>query len=815
MDATRGDPSKKQNLPVNSDTVEFAHVFAAELQALQERRDAARQSGPGVPPDEHRAPTPAQKDKKDAGDSVLGALPASDDFASFASGTAVLNAIGLALSGGGIRSASFCLGVLQALDRAGVVRRLDYLSTVSGGGYIGASLSAAMTKSQGAFPFESIRDQADTQETKHIRNYANYLMPHGKTDVLESVVIYLRGIVANIILVLPWLILAAYITVRSNPTRAHLDRPDIFRIPVFNIFPFNHFVLTAYSALIFLFLFAVWALWRSNSFQLGKPDVPNILTKFYGWAVAFVFVVASFELQPFAFTMIWNGSDWTYNVTSWLQRASLALAPLAGLAALFRGQLQALIQRATEAPDKSTRITGWLGRILTYMAAAAVPLLLWAVYLQLSWWGIADCAKGPCQFPDAPRWLVTAAERLFGGGPEALIMSRPYPMATFYIFCFLILVSLSMFLEPNANSLHRLYRDRLSKAFLFEPGTAGTRDDPKPLDRFKLSDLNSPYAPYHLVNTALNIQGSKFVNKRGRNADFFLFSRHHVGSEATRYVSTRAMEKAVPALDLGTAMAISAAAASSNMGARSIRALTPTLALLNIRVGFWLRNPGRVKTSGWKARLWNFFNLYFLYELMANLDEKSWDVYVTDGGHVENLGVYELLRRRCRVIIVVDAEADLNMKFGSLVTLQRYARIDLGVHIKLPWGAIQDTTLRTSRAFAENGKAERARGPHCAVGEIEYPNGGKGLIIYIKSSITGDENDYILNYKTRYPLFPHESTGDQFFSEEQFEVYRALGFHAAHGLFNAPTGFAGLDPAVCDCASEELAWLDRLFGLNQ
>ena len=191
---------------------------------------------------------------------------------------------------------------------------------------------------------------------------------------------------------------------------------------------------------------------------------------------------------------------------------------------------------------------------------------------------------------------------------------------------------------------------------------------------FRLTDLDPRVTPYHLFNTA-NIEGSAHVNKRGRNADFFMFSRRYVGSEATGYVSTEAMQTVARELDLGTAMAVSAAAASSNMGARSIKPLTPTLALLNVRVGFWMRNPAFIKASRIKALLYGFFNLYFLYELIADLREDSWNIYVTDGGHLENLGAYELLKRRCRVLVVVDAEADPKMTFGSFIELQRYARI--------------------------------------------------------------------------------------------------------------------------------------------
>src|SRR5262249_8498004 len=374
-----------------------------------------------------------------------------------------------------------------------------------------------------------------------------------------------------------------------------------------------------------------------------------------------------------------------------------------------------------------------------------------------------------------------------------------------------ILLIVSFFLSPNANSLHRLYRDRLSKAFLFKPQSKVTSDDLPALDVCKLTDVDPRFAPYQLINTALNIEGSTHVNQRGRNADFFMFSRRYVGSEATGYVSTEAMQNVVRELDLGTAMAVSGAAAASNMGAQSIKPLTPTLALLNVRVGFWVRNPRFIKVHKIKARLREFFSLYFLYELIADLREDSWNVYVTDGGHVENVGAYELLKRRCRIVLVVDAEADPKMTFGSFVDLQRYARIDLGVRINLAWETIAKTTLRISKEMAESGKITAGNGPHCAIGQIDYPDGGHGVIVYIKSSLTGDENDYVTNYKRRYPLFPHESTADQFFSEEQFEAYRALGFHAACGLFDRRDCFGRVDPEQFASTKDDLELLDKIF----
>jgi hypothetical protein len=188
-------------------------------------------------------------------------------------------------------------------------------------------------------------------------------------------------------------------------------------------------------------------------------------------------------------------------------------------------------------------------------------------------------------------------------------------------------------------------------------------------------------------------------------------------------------------------------------------------------------------------------SLFLWREITGRLYEDADEVYLTDGGHIENLGVYELLRRRCRVILAVDAESDLAMHFPSLITLQRYARIDLGIRIDLPWGPIQKRTLAFMGGAAAEPKTAAPpqtpqppqppiSGPHVAVGVIDYGAGEIGYLVYVKSSLSGDENDYIRDYQRRNTGFPQETTGDQFFSEEQFEVYRALGFHMVHGLLS-------------------------------
>ena len=846
---------------------------------------------------------------------ALGREPLSSDI-----GTVhrpkVIDAVGLALSGGGVRSAAFSLGVLQALNHNDVLNRIDYLSTVSGGGYIGTSLTATMTESKGKFVFGSqpskvVKDKplvseiTDTKAVGHLRNYSNYLIPAGARDVVTGLAIIVRGLVANFGIVFPIVLLLATLTILSNPNRSALTRTDFFSHQINHLPP--HFGLTVAAALIGLVFFLLWALFCSlphtdNSEFRGR--MPAI------GAFVLVIIAATFfgELQPFVINGMFEiadaakqaqGGTWGL-ITGAIQTLTAIVTPIAAVVMFFRQQLADVLKAQHATSKLSTRVLAASGKVVFWIAGAALPLLIWVGYLYLCFWGIINdqpavahracdpgkisgkvqidarglnyqgnirgnvqiglqnedsCAKEQAAAAGAvavskgerkpvepisidlcrrqvdakghfvgkdgllidkdavnlegghtPRWLLTTAEcfsnwvdvkDVVATGDTESFMGRLInrPLTYLYFIFGLALFLLSLILAPNANSLHRLYRDRLSKAFLFNPQehakTATVIDqgrDFAPLDRMRVSKISSAYAPYHLINAALNIQGSDYANRRGRNADFFLFSPLHIGSLATNYAPMENFEQAARDLDLATAMAISGAAASSNMGANSIRPLTPTLALLNVRLGYWLKNPRFVpgkdgkRRPGRKRRLYS----YLWAEILGRLYEDGSRIYLTDGGHIENLGIYELLKRRCKLIIVADAEADFSMRFPSFITLQRYARIDLGIRIEMPWDAIRKTTCDWMGLYTTGTtqKPDPSEGPHAAIGVIDYGGGQKGYLLYIKSSLTGDENDYILDYARRYQRFPHETTGDQFFSEEQFEVYRALGFHAVHGVIS-------------------------------
>jgi hypothetical protein len=900
------------------------------------------------------------------------------------------NLVGLALSGGGIRSAAFCLGVLQALDavrcvkpptaKAGaagepqrpsapltLLERVDYLSTVSGGGYIGCSLAAGLSNRDGKFPFPSELTRKDESDSiKHIRDNSNYLFPDGVLDFFPNCAIYLRGLFANFVIVLPFLLAAATFTIYCSPHKEELSKPKFYNAvtgkiswlssyaQIFDNFAFTRLALSVLGLLLlFWSLYSIvgkitglpvwkaisrfikerwsrfkqkigpawtwlgtvrskvwsWLQSAARSHPTIMSPIMNVLAwqdppedgrlsevdsrwaKFGGWMLIVVAVCAISEVQPLILQWLFEhvaqpAADAAKSATGGQPVAAAPsfnayISVLVGVLTAIASVVGLLADDLAKVSKYFSRATGWLARavgggsrLIIYIASAALPLTLWILYLLLSFWGISNKEKfGEREFA-APDWLLGLATSL-KAGIHTLIANVPFlnwaldilralPIVSYlaklidwaiggldavlntvaiststvgalYFLIGVVLLLLSMLPTLNANSLHRLYRDRLSNAFIFyepllsrwggfislvsrafgfvrgllpgdkklqsKPEDSQEVDDGKirPLDRFKLTELKARFSPYLIVNTALNIQGSKYVNRRGRNADFFMFSRNYTGSEATKYVATQQMEWLTADLNLATAMAVSGAAASSNMGSQTIRPLTPTLTILNIRLGYWLRNPN-ASVRGWiraLARILETANVYVFKEMFGLLNELSYNVYLTDGGHIENLGIYQLLKRRCKLIIAVDAEEDAAMNFESLVKLQRYARIDLGVRVDLPWQEIRTATLATGKSIADNSPDVPSylhNGPHCAVGVIEYSKTERGYLLYIKSSLTGDENDYIIDYKRRNPTFPHETTGDQMFTEEQFEVYRALGFHAAYGAFADADGIATLAP---------------------
>ena len=289
--------------------------------------------------------------------------------------------------------------------------------------------------------------------------------------------------------------------------------------------------------------------------------------------------------------------------------------------------------------------------------------------------------------------------------------------------------------------------------------------DPQPLSKMG----RTRKGPYHLINAALNLPASRIEDLRGRDADFFLFSKRFCGSPVIGYLPTTQWEKVDGHLNLGTAMAISGAAASPHMGAATPHGASFFLTLLNVRLGYWLRRPHSGKAPIWFIKaLAGPGPTYLFREMFGKVDEGTDYLNLSDGGHIENLAVYELLRRRCKFIIAIDGECDADHEFPSLMKLQQFAWIDFGTRIELDVDLLRTASGRQSQV-------------HFSMGRILYPDDAIGFMLYIKLSVSGNEDDYVMDYYNRNPPFPHE-----LFSEAQFEAYRALGEHVTDDLFRPP-----------------------------
>lgn len=791
------------------------------------------------------------------------------------------------------------MGALQGLNNHRAIESIDYVSTVSGGGYAGTCMTVAMSEANGTFPFGDRTSVQDSPAVGHLRNYSNYLLPRAHDSVrniAEATVIILRGLVANAALVLTILLGLALITTAAFPNREALTRGSfVVRLLDFallswwssysfsDLLPgqriFGLTIILLSGLVVFLFY---WARHRSLIVnQAGDTKGPQLF--FARWLFVVIAVMAFFDLMPVLIEQLAvlyseAGKDGTgTTLFNWLLGV---LAAVSGAVGFLSSKLGSFLKNSEHATKLRTLAARVAAKALLFGAALALPILLLAAYLYLSAWSILDPDEiwNPFFANGVGSWkiylFVAAMMALFvvdaksdGASPVYAFacaatvilfvlyvlvwwlgfdVASPFDNITavwkIYLGVFIPMAILCFAFKPNAYSLHQFYRDRLSKAFIFNPRPDATGNLAS-LDSLKLSEIKPGRGPYQIINAALNIQGSAEANRRGRNADFFIFTRDFLGSDLTLFGATRErtfastvdMEFVDANLNLGCAMAISGAALSSNMGGQTVRAMSPTLALLNIRLGYWMRNPRDVARAGRNMRaasarraaraatnrfaravqrmgpsprepvrwLNNLLVKFYLIPEMFNLlNESSRNILLTDGGHIENLGIYELLKRGCRLIIAFDAEADPAMSCSSLIQLERYARIDLGVRIDLPWEEIARMTRKVGRDLASEPSTGNppvdTPGPHCAIGRILYDTGAEGILLYVKSSLSGDERDYVLDYKKRYSAFPHESTGDQFFSEEQFEVYRMLGFHAVNGFLDGTHSFAwsrtGRDP---------------------
>jgi hypothetical protein len=286
------------------------------------------------------------------------------------------------------------------------------------------------------------------------------------------------------------------------------------------------------------------------------------------------------------------------------------------------------------------------------------------------------------------------------------------------------------------------------------------------------------------------VVNSKRLAWQERKAESFTMTPLHCGAAGATlgYRSTKQYaDKEGGGLTLGTALAISGAAASPNMGYNSSPFVTLLLALFNVRLGWWLGNPGPKGAKSYGEQGPSNAIKPFVSEMFGLTTDDSEYVYLSDGGHFENLALYEMIRRRCRCIVLSDAGCDPNYAFADLGNAVRKISIDLGVSIRFG-------QLHELKARSKDGSI--IKGAYYAIGEIDYKSAPEwksaegddaaraenGTILYIKPGYHGTESAGIIAYATANATFPHETTADQFFSESQFESYRSLGFEIMDGV---------------------------------
>ncbi|MEQ1488257.1 MAG: hypothetical protein ABL920_07165 [Methylotenera sp.] len=355
-------------------------------------------------------------------------------------------------------------------------------------------------------------------------------------------------------------------------------------------------------------------------------------------------------------------------------------------------------------------------------------------------------------------------------------------IAVIFFGALFLAAALSYRIDINIFSIYHFYRQRLVRCYL-----GATRCKSRTPDVFTgfdtgddlhLTDLKFPVnsennaeqfqRPFPIHNTAMNLVGGKQLAWQQRRAASFAITPLCCGYSFTlpdeqgqRISHYRPSNQYMENVWLGSAVAISGAAASPNMGFHSSPALTFLMTVFNVRLGHWSGNPNNNNT--WPRQGPRFAGLYLLKELFGLTDYKSAYVYLSDGGHFENLGIYELVRRRCATIVAIDAVQDAQSMFDDLGNAIRKCYADFSVVID-----IHTDALKTNYA---------------AVGRIQYTDGTIGTLIYIKPKITAAEPADLQSYALTYPGFPHQSTADQWFDEAQFESYRKLGHRIGLAAF--------------------------------
>lgn len=723
--------------------------------------------------------------------------------------------VGLALSGGGIRSASFSLGVLQVLLNEDLFKRIDYVATVSGGGYLGAALSwwlhLASTDSGlpdekteheegvagdvtvGQRRYEAFREQfgskvkgartlnnADLRSPwnalnwlSYIRQHGNYLLPPrvGYAALIATalrVCLYSFSVYAGTLVGVFALlrVVQCYWDTweRSFPILRSMPRDVVGVAAALDMAPdplvrfglllalFSGGLLVAMNVLYgpATWLTSLWGVFTTNNLYIARTH----FRKYSGGILAVAVVGLLVASVP-----------WLYSIIQEHFSVWLAAVPSLGLGTL--GSIIQFVQGRTR-----QKTSGWGAQIRLIVTAALV-----SYGLLLSAYAIAQTSK------------------------------HPLLLAQVTLVCAIVF---GFFVNINFAGWSRLYRDRLMEAFLPNLETVATNDwqPATQADAQSVSDLRGRVTstgelkavtvgscprPLHLINCNVVLIDSPKDLYRNRGGDNFVISPLCSGSNATGWIATEMLGDG--AVSLATAMAISGAAANPNTGPDGAgvtrnRLVSFLMSLFNVRLGYWMANPAQVKG---KPR--NRPNLWFpgLFQGLfgRGLSERASFVELTDGGHYDNTGIYELVRRRTRLIIVAQASCDPSFTMQDLANVIEKVRVDFSAFIEFKDAEFSLNALRPP----EKPGAPAASG--FAIGRVRYPKGNttsadydEGYIVYLQAAPIREMPSDVTSYWWRHKSFPNDTTADQFFTEANLEAYRELGYAAANAFYRSVIGVA-------------------------
>jgi hypothetical protein len=740
--------------------------------------------------------------------------------------------IGICCSGGGVRSASFNLGVLQELQEHGVLQKAEFLAAVSGGSYIaGAFAMVAKTWPKGAGSKANSSTQVDSDpklvtsahpafypgspEEQYLRNRASYLAPSG---IGKALLVWrvLLGLLINLTLIAAFVTLFAFLLtlyyrwqdpglIRPPPNGVHVGAtPD-------------GWVWGAGLSLsaIALVLGAISVLLRLRTWHW--PDVRRFLEVWSLPLFALGLVIFALELvvPDLIHTLRSGGTGEQVRATNH------AVAGTSATVAAILGAILVQIRAEIADPVKAIgEAKSWLGKLGPRLRLVFVYAVTWIL--------------GPLLIFGM---LVVATMAQVETTRLGVRIGAPV-VAAAVLFLFL------RFADLNSWSLHPFYRERLCTAFALRrvesPGDPATghaeaRDECKlvPLSETTVVSGDDGKWPTLLVCAAANVSDPG-ASPPGRGVTSFTFSATEVGGPLVGGVVTKHFEDALSEgrkrdFTLPAAIAMSGAALAPSMGKVTRPSLRFLMCMANVRLGVWVPNPRRMekftttypgpiesaKRAATRARaslqrqelqeappaaraaksksMPRPTPRYLVKELFGwnSINDKF--LYVSDGGHYENLGLVELMRRGCSRIYCFDASG--GEQFAALGDAIALARSELGVEVTFP-----DEELSAVRQPEGDDGFARQR---CATGTIEFTRATSGAVpkdervhgtlVYAPTVMTTDLPWDVQAFRREDPKFPRDPTRDQLFTDQKFEAYRMLGRYAARKAIEAMPPLPGKD----------------------